>query len=370
MKKLEEQIVDGTLTKELELVKKIAKTDYFVLITGETGTGKELIAKQIHNFSQRNDKPLISINLSALSATLIESELLGHEKGAFTSALKQHIGRLERADTGTLFIDEIGDLSIEIQIKLLRLFQDNPNQTFERVGGKKIINTNVRIITATNQDLRVAIEQQKFRQDLFYRLNILNIHLPPLRERKHEIPILFNHFFPADSLTQEAKMFLKEHPWPGNVRELKNLSKRIMTYSDKQKLTKQDLIKIMDQTGESTEKKLILEQKQDKVQNNLISELLNLNIKNPIKLFEFLFIRHHLKNSFPQANELNKEIKDFLFSQFQIPMRSYDHNIFKHDSLFETEFDHLLEYISAFPANWEEARNKVKELSKGKIQLS
>ena len=133
MKKLEEQIVDGTLTKELELVKKISKTDYFVLITGETGTGKELIAKQIHNFSQRNDKPLISINLSALSATLIESELLGHEKGAFTSALKQHIGRLERADTGTLFIDEIGDLSIEIQIKLLRLFQDNPNQTFERV---------------------------------------------------------------------------------------------------------------------------------------------------------------------------------------------------------------------------------------------
>jgi transcriptional regulator with GAF, ATPase, and Fis domain len=213
-------------------VDKVARTDASVLITGETGTGKELFARAIHQCSQRCHRPLIKVNCAALPAGLVESELFGHEKGAFTGALQRKIGRFELAHQGTIFLDEIGDIPPETQVKLLRVLQEHECQ---RVGGTETIPVNVRVIAATNRDLGAAIAQQTFRADLFYRLNVFPISIPPLRERREDIPLLAQYFVdkytqligkPIDRIHPATLERLVEYAWPGNVRELENVIER------------------------------------------------------------------------------------------------------------------------------------------------
>ncbi len=222
----------GTSYVMQEVYKKIAKitkTDYSVLISGESGTGKELVAKAIHDFSQRSSLPFIVINMASLPKDLIESELFGYEKGAFTGAEKRTIGFFEKANSGTLFLDEIGDMPIEIQARLLRVLQFGE---FSRVGGREIIKTDVRIISATNKNLLNLIDQKLFREDLYYRLNVINVGLPPLRDRENDILTLSDHFISKYSenskkIDESGQTFLKKYHWPGNIRELENLIKRV-----------------------------------------------------------------------------------------------------------------------------------------------
>ncbi len=217
-----------------EIIRKIAPTNATVLIEGESGTGKELVAKAIHFNSPRRNKPFVAVNCSAFAETLLESELFGHEKGAFTGAAAMKKGRFELADTGTLFLDEIGELSQNLQVKLLRVLQE---KTFERVGGIKSVAADIRIIAATNRKLKDEVEQGRFREDLFYRLNVLPVVLPPLRERSEDIRLLVNHFvkkyagerksdIPVTGIEQAAERMFYEYSWPGNVRELENVIER------------------------------------------------------------------------------------------------------------------------------------------------
>jgi hydrogenase-4 transcriptional activator len=213
----------------LQQVDIVAKSDSTVLICGETGTGKEVIARAIHQFSPRRDKPLVKINCAAIPASLLESELFGHDKGAFTGAINTHRGRFEIADGGTLFLDEIGDLPLELQPKLLRVLQE---REIERLGGSRTIPVNVRVIAATNRDLWQMVEDRQFRSDLFYRLNVFPLELPPLRDRPEDIPLLAKHFTQKmarhmnraiDAIPTEALRQLMSWDWPGNVRELENV---------------------------------------------------------------------------------------------------------------------------------------------------
>jgi two-component system nitrogen regulation response regulator GlnG len=207
-------------------------TDLTVTISGESGTGKELVARALHDYGKRRNGPFVAINMAAIPRELIESELFGHERGAFTGATTRHIGRFEQAEGGTLFLDEIGDMPLEAQTRLLRVLQEGEYTT---VGGRTPIRTNVRIIAATHRDLRQLIRQGLFREDLFYRLNVVPIRLPPLRERAEDIPALVRHFFaqvaaeglPAKRLDDAAMDRLKAYRWPGNVRELENLVRRL-----------------------------------------------------------------------------------------------------------------------------------------------
>jgi two-component system NtrC family response regulator len=214
------------------LIEKVAPTSASVLITGESGTGKELVARAIHINSPREKAPFISVNCAALPETLLESELFGHERGAFTGATAMRKGRFELADTGTLFLDEIGDIPLPLQAKLLRVLQE---RSFERVGGTRPINVDVRIITATNRELKDEVDEGRFREDLYYRLNVLQIHMPPLRERTDDIPMLTHHFInkfaemlnkPNLRISGEALRYLVYLPWEGNVRELENTIER------------------------------------------------------------------------------------------------------------------------------------------------
>jgi DNA-binding NtrC family response regulator len=211
-----------------ELIDLVAGSDATVLITGENGTGKELVARAIHGQSHRRNGPFVVANCSAYSPTLLESELFGHEKGAFTGAIRQKKGRIERANGGTLFLDEIGDISPATQVLLLRFLQDH---YFERVGGEKAIEANVRVLAATNQDLQKGVENGSFRNDLYYRLNVIAIHLPTLRERKDDIPLLCRHFLSKCNAKEKkniqrfsanAMQTLMDYDWPGNVRQLEN----------------------------------------------------------------------------------------------------------------------------------------------------
>ena len=220
------------LRKVLENVAIVAPTDSTVLLHGETGTGKELVARAIHNLSSRRDRPYVRMNCAAIPSGLLESELFGHERGAFTGALMQRKERFELADRGTLFLDEIGDISLELQPKLLRAVQE---QEFERLGSASTIQVNVRMIAATHRDLRAMIQDEKFREDLFNRFNVFPIEIPPLRERREDIPLLVNYFVSKlsqrtgkqiTSVSRQTMDVLTNHSWRGNVRELANFIER------------------------------------------------------------------------------------------------------------------------------------------------
>ena len=222
----------GSLRSILSQVDAVASTNTTVLITGETGTGKEVIARAIHELSPRRNRNLVKVNCAAMPAGLLESELFGHERGAFTGAINSHVGRFALADRGTLFLDEIGDMPLELQPKLLRVLQE---REFEAVGSTRTTRVDVRIVAATNQDLKELVRDRDFREDLYYRLNVFPICLPPLRERKADIPELVEHFVQqfADStgktieaIPEETMRALVRHPWPGNVRELQNFIAR------------------------------------------------------------------------------------------------------------------------------------------------
>jgi len=216
-----------------QVIKQVAPTDAWVLITGENGTGKEIVARSIHRQSKRANQPLVAVNCAAIPEELIESELFGHEKGAFTGAQNAKKGKFELAHKGTLFLDEIGDMSLKTQAKILRILQE---QCFERIGGNKTIQVDVRVIAATNKDLLKEIEEGNFREDLYYRLKVFPLEVPPLRERQEDIPVLLEEFviqlsqehnFKPLKFTREAIEVLKQYPWPGNVRELKNFVERL-----------------------------------------------------------------------------------------------------------------------------------------------
>ena len=222
------------LEKTLKQARSVANTSATVLIIGENGTGKEMLARAIHEESQRANNPFIAVSCAALPETLIESELFGHEKGAFTSATHARMGRFELADGGTLFLDEIVELSPSVQVKLLRVLQE---RAFERVGGTKTLTVDIRLIAASNRDLEIEVEGQSFRRDLFYRLNVVPLVLPPLRERREDIPGLAAHFAAkaaekharsTPQLSAELIDSLHEYEWPGNVRELENLMERLV----------------------------------------------------------------------------------------------------------------------------------------------
>jgi DNA-binding NtrC family response regulator len=229
------------------VVEKVANTPSTVLITGESGTGKELIARALHENSSRHGGPFIKINCAAIPKTLMESELFGYDKGAFTGAVGAKPGRFELAHGGTLFLDEIGEIPIEMQVKLLRVLQESE---FERVGGIKTIKVDVRLVTATNRDLLQEIGAGTFREDLFYRLNVVPIHIPPLRERREDIPLLVDHFIAKfnerlrkqiEGIDLEAIEHLTAHPWPGNIRELENLMERTVLFCEGPQIHVSDL---------------------------------------------------------------------------------------------------------------------------------
>ena len=225
------------LLKVLRDVEQVAPTDSTVLIYGETGTGKELVARAIHSRSTRSSRALVNVNCSAISAGLVESELFGHVKGAFTGALDRRIGRFELANGGTIFLDEIGELNLETQVKLLRVLQE---REFEPVGSSRTLSVDVRVIAATNRNLREAVEAGRFRADLFYRLNVFPIEVPPLRERRSDIPKLVAFSLSRlskrlgkkiEGVSRESMEHLLNYPWPGNIRELQNVIERAVIVS-------------------------------------------------------------------------------------------------------------------------------------------
>jgi transcriptional regulator with GAF, ATPase, and Fis domain len=224
----------ASFTQALGDARKAADSDATVLITGESGTGKELVARSVHAWSARRDEPFVPVHCAALPESLMESELFGHEKGAFTGADRQKPGRFDMAGSGTLFFDEVGEMTLPTQVKLLRVLQEHE---FMRVGGTRIIRTNARIIAATSKDLRAEAAAGKFRDDLFYRLSVVPVRLPALRERQDDIPLLVTHFFGeyrrsldagTEAIAPEAMDLLRRYAWPGNVRELRNIVERML----------------------------------------------------------------------------------------------------------------------------------------------
>ncbi len=291
----------------LDTVKRVAKTDARILITGENGTGKELIAKAIHNQSSRANNELIEVNCAAMPNELIESELFGHEKGAFTGAIHQRIGKFEQAHKSTLFLDEIGDMSLQAQAKVLRAIEEG---IIERVGGGKKISVDVRIIAATNKDLSKEIAKGNFREDLFHRLNVIPIKIPPLRERKADIPILIDFFtkkictqnkFSLKSFSKKSIDLLTSLPWRGNVRELKNIIERIVIMVPKEFIKEDDIKGILPTTISKSDDILNInnsfQEFKEKAEKIFILKQLNANNWNISKTAEVLQIqRSHLYN--------------------------------------------------------------------------
>ncbi|RMG21520.1 MAG: sigma-54-dependent Fis family transcriptional regulator [Deltaproteobacteria bacterium] len=230
-----------------ETIRKVASTDASVHIHGESGTGKELVARALHKLSPRRDGPFVKVNCGALTETLLESELFGHEKGAFTGAIKRKLGRFELAHGGTIFLDEIGDVSPNLQLKLLRVLQE---REFERVGGEQTLKVDVRVISATHRDLKQEVEEGRFREDLYYRLHVVPIVLPPLRERGDDVLLLARHFAAtigermgrrARTFSEEAEQLLLKYPWPGNVRELENVVEQALVFAEGDRIEVEDL---------------------------------------------------------------------------------------------------------------------------------
>jgi DNA-binding NtrC family response regulator len=235
------------IRRVIEFVAKVADCDSTVLIQGESGTGKELVARMLHFHGESKDRPLVPVNCGAIPENLLESELFGHEKGAFTGAVHARIGRFELAHGGTIFLDEIGELSLGLQVKLLRVLQE---RSFERVGGTRTIDVDVRVIAATNQDLELAVQEKRFREDLYYRLNVIPVTVPPLRERRSDIPQLVHHFLgrlnhgkqvAAAGCSPDAMARLTDYHWPGNIRELENMIERLAVLSQSGTIEVSDL---------------------------------------------------------------------------------------------------------------------------------
>jgi formate hydrogenlyase transcriptional activator len=260
------------LKRVLKQVETVAPTDSTVLILGETGTGKELIARAIHRLSPRHDKTFVHANCSALPASLIESELFGHEKGAFTGSTAREIGRLELAHQGTLFLDEVGDIPLELQPKLLRALQE---KQFERLGSARTISVDVRVIAATNRDLSKMMENGQFRSDLYYRLNVFPITIPPLRERAEDVPLLAQHFMGRctrrlgkviETIPVDTVLALTRYPWPGNVRELEHFIERAVILTDGPVLRAPPLqLKVPGKSGEASKQATLAEVERDHV---------------------------------------------------------------------------------------------------------
>ncbi len=246
-----------SLAEVFKILGKVAPTDSTVLVTGESGTGKELLVRALHSNSSREDKPFVPINCGAIPKELLESELFGHEKGAFTHAIRSRPGRFELADGGTIFLDEIGEMDLSLQVKILRVLQE---KEIERVGGNGCKKVDVRIVAATNRDLEAEVAGGRFREDLYYRLNVIPLHLPPLRERGGDVLVLARHFLnhfcgkkkrPVLILDDDARRVLSAYTWPGNVRELENFMERLSILVDENVVCPQDLpIKILDQVGD------------------------------------------------------------------------------------------------------------------------
>jgi DNA-binding NtrC family response regulator len=291
----------------LEMIEKVAPLDTRVLITGENGSGKELVARAIHQSSLRKDQPFVEVNCAAIPNELIESELFGHEKGSFTGAVQKRIGRFELANKGTLFLDEVGDMSHQAQAKVLRAIEDG---RIERVGGGKKIEVDVRIIAATNKNLKEEIEKENFREDLFHRLNVIPLNIPPLRERLEDLPILIEHF--ANDITKKHKkgpvkfnsdaiQFLKSLNWSGNVRELRNIVERIIIIVDKGEIERKD-IEFLFAPGQASMDDIIdgsnsFQEFKEKAERAFILKQLNINNWNISKTAEMLEIqRSHLYN--------------------------------------------------------------------------
>jgi len=297
----------GTVKNILDAISRIAKTDARILITGENGTGKELVAQEIHRQSNRVNKELIEVNCAAIPHELIESELFGHEKGSFTGAFKQRIGKFEQADNGNLFLDEVGDMSLQAQAKVLRAIEEGK---IERVGGNSKIEVDVRIISATNKDLQEEIKKSTFREDLFHRLNVIPIHIPPLRERIDDIPILVEHFskifceknkFQHKNYTTEAMKLLQSLPWKGNVRELRNVVERIVIMVVKNEISEKDVTTFTDSSSGSMDNLFSISNNFQEFKENsekaFILKQLQINNWNISKTADMLGIqRSHLYN--------------------------------------------------------------------------
>jgi transcriptional regulator with PAS, ATPase and Fis domain len=283
----------------LSTISRVAKTRSTVLIRGESGTGKELAARAIHDLSSRADKRFVAVSCAALPETLFEAELFGHEKGAFTGAIKSKEGRFQLADGGTLFLDEVGDIPLETQVKLLRVIE---SQEFERLGGKDTLKVDVRIISASNQDLEKKIKEKTFREDLYYRLNVISIFIPPLRERKEDILLLVEHFIKKANqkcgksirgITPEFKDMLLHYHWPGNVRELENVMEREVVLSRTEVIDKEDVPYIRLLSDRSFEDTSATSLSLKDVEKNHILKILKKTNWNLIKSSEILGIHRN-----------------------------------------------------------------------------
>jgi DNA-binding NtrC family response regulator len=297
----------GVIKGILDAISRIAKTDARILITGENGTGKELVAQEIHRQSNRINKELVEVNCAAIPQELIESELFGHEKGSFTGAFKQRIGKFEQADNGNLFLDEIGDMSLQAQAKVLRAIEEGK---IERVGGNSKIEVDVRIISATNKDLQEEIKKGTFREDLFHRLNVIPIHIPPLRERIDDIPILVEHFskifceknkFQQKNYTSDAMKLLQSLKWKGNVRELRNVVERIVIMVVKTEISEKDVTIFTDSSSSDMDNLFSISNNFQEFKENseraFILKQLQINNWNISKTADILGIqRSHLYN--------------------------------------------------------------------------
>ncbi|MCK8059176.1 MULTISPECIES: sigma-54 dependent transcriptional regulator [unclassified Fusibacter] len=294
------------------LIKKVAASMATVYINGETGVGKELVANAIHASSNRYDKPFIKVNCSAFPETLLESELFGYEKGAFTGAFARKLGRFELANTGTIFLDEIGDISPLIQLKLLRIIQQ---KEFERLGGTETIALDVRIITATNKDLEVMVKEGSFREDLYYRLNVIPLHMPSLRERQDDFETLVQTFLvhisnfygtPIKSIQPKAMELLKSYNWPGNVRELENIIERLVVISEGQVIGITDLPDKITQSTTPVQPTILLDAK-DSIEEHTIKNALNQTNGNITKAASLLGISRRSLHRKLNKYELNQE---------------------------------------------------------------
>ncbi|MDR2898553.1 MAG: sigma-54 dependent transcriptional regulator [Spirochaetaceae bacterium] len=302
------------MQKIFEIVRRVAATKASVLITGESGVGKELIANAIHNLSPRRDKPQIKVHCAALAESLLESELFGHEKGAFTGAANRKRGRFELANGGTLFLDEIGEIDQNVQIKILRVLQD---RKFERVGGEETIEVDVRLITATNKDLEKEIADGKFREDLYYRLNVVNIHVPPLRERKDDIPLLVTAFLQEfaqengkdiEGIDARARAALYGYEWPGNIRQLRNCIESAVVMSTGKCITMDDLPPTLRQVTESDSIIIPMGTTMEEAEKTIIRQTLFANNGNKSKTADVLGIgRKTLHRKLEEYEEKSSE---------------------------------------------------------------